>query len=136
MIIRAFEKSDVSKGLLETYKEVWKITEISENTLKEYFSNSNYMVVAEIDGEIIGTATLHLQKKLIRDGGLAAFIEDVAVREKHRGKKIGEKLIEHLVEKAKNSGCYKINLSCFRERIAFYERCGFKKESTTMRYYL
>lgn len=136
MIIRKFEAGDVNKGLLETYKEVWNIDEISETTLHNYLSTDNYMVVAEDDGHIIGTATLHFQRKIIRNGGVAAFIEDVAVREKYRGQGIGAKLIEHLIEKAKKSGCYKINLSCFRERIAFYERLGFKKESTTMRYYL
>lgn len=136
MIIRQFEVDDVNKGLLETYKEVWNIDEISETTLHNYLSTDNYMVVAEDDGQIIGTATLHFQRKIIRNGGVAAFIEDVAVREKYRGQGIGAKLIEHLIEKAKKSGCYKINLSCFRERIAFYERLGFKKESTTMRYYL
>lgn len=134
--IRALEKQDVDKGLLETYKEVWNITKISEETLDAYFKNDNYMVVAEKAGEIIGTATLHFQRKLIRDGGVAAFIEDVAVREAYRGQGIGAKLIQHLIQKAKESGCYKINLSCFRERIAFYERLDFKKESTTMRYYL
>lgn len=136
MIIRKFEAEDINKGLLETYKEVWSIDEISETTLHNYLTTDNYMVVAEDGGQIIGTATLHFQRKLIRNGGVAAFIEDVAVREKYRGQGIGAKLIEHLIEEAKKAGCYKINLSCFRERIAFYERLGFKKESTTMRYYL
>ena len=136
MIIREFQKDDIHKGLLETYKEVWHITEITEQTLNEYLTTGNYMVVAEDEDEIIGTATLHLQKKLIRDGGLASFIEDVAVREKYRGHGVGAKLIEHLIEKAKSLGCYKINLSCYPERVAFYERCGLKQESITMRYYL
>lgn len=136
MIIREFQEEDIHKGLLETYKEVWSIDEISEVSLHNYLATDNYMVVAEDKGEIIGTATLHFQRKLIRNGGIAAFIEDVAVREKYRGQGIGAKLIEYLIEEAKNSGCYKINLSCFPERIAFYERLGFKQESTTMRYYL
>lgn len=136
MIIREFEVEDIRKGLLKTYQEVWKIDEVTEETLHNFLATDNYMIVAEDEGEIIGTATLHFQRKLIRNGGIAAFIEDVAVREKYRGQGIGAKLVEHLVEEAKNSGCYKINLSCFPERIAFYERCGFKQESITMRYYL
>ena len=136
MIIREFQKEDIQNGLLETYQEVWKVDEISEAALHNFLVTDNYMVVAEEEGEVIGTATLHFQRKLIRDGGVAAFIEDVAVREKCRGQGIGAKLVEHLIEEAKNSGCYKINLSCFPERIPFYERLGFKQESTTMRYYL
>jgi len=136
MIIREFQKEDIEKGLLETYQEVWKIDEISEITLHNFLASDNYMVVAEDEGEIIGTATLHFQRKLIRNGGIAAFIEDVAVREKYRGQGIGAKLVEHLIEEARKSGCYKVNLSCFPERVAFYERCGLKQESITMRYYL
>ena len=71
VVIRDFEREDYKKGLLETLKEVWYLTEISEKTLDEWFSNDNHMVVAELDGVIVGTATLHLQKKLIRDGGIA-----------------------------------------------------------------
>ena len=136
MIIRQFEKDDVNKGLLETYKEVWWITEISEETINAYLDNGNYMVVAELDGEVVGTATLHIQRKIIRNGGVAGLIEDVAVREKHRGNNIGAQLVQHLIEKAKQMGCYKVILSCFPERVAFYERNGFIKESITMRHFL
>ena len=136
MIIREFQEEDIQKGLLETYQEVWKIDEVSETTLHNFLATDNYMVVAEDEGEVIGTATLHFQRKLIRNGGVAAFIEDVAVREKYRGQGIGAKLVEYLVEEARNSGCYKVVLTCFPERVAFYERCGFKQESIAMRYYL
>lgn len=134
MIIRDFEQKDIENGLLETYKEVWTINEIAENSVDEFLSNDNHMAVCEIDGEIVGTAILHLQKKFIRDGGLAGFIEDVAVREKLRGQNVGSKLIQYLVEKAKRFGCYKVVLSCFPERVEFYKRNGFVQESITMRF--
>lgn len=134
MIIREFNIQDINNGLLETYKEVWNITEISEITINNFLSNDNYMVVVELDNEIIGTATLHLQKKLIRNGGIAGLIEDVAVREKYRGNGIGKQLIDHLIKKAKEFNCYKIILSCFPERVSFYKRCGFRQESSTMRF--
>jgi glucosamine-phosphate N-acetyltransferase len=136
MIIRDFQKEDVNKGLLETYKEVWWITEISEATVDNYLDNDNYMAVVELDGEIIGTATLHIQRKMIRNGGVAGLIEDVAVREKYRGNNIGAQLVQYLIDKAKQMGCYKVILSCFPERVAFYERNGFVKESITMRHHL
>jgi len=133
VVIRDFEREDYKKGLLETLKEVWYLTEISEKTLDEWFSNDNHMVVAELDGVIVGTATLHLQKKLIRDGGIAGLIEDVAVRETLRGQNIGAKLVSELKKKAKHFGCYKVILSCFPQRVAFYERNGFFQESILMR---
>lgn len=137
MIIREFKPEDIKNGLLETYKEVWFINEITKSTLNEWLSNDNFMVVAEDEsGTIVGTCTLHLQKKFIRDGGVAGLIEDVAVRENLRGKNIGSLLIQKAIELAKNKNCYKVILSCFPERVAFYERNGFIQESLTMRHNL
>jgi GNAT superfamily N-acetyltransferase len=134
MIIRELKLSDIKNGLLETYKEVWSISEITEETLEEWLKNDNYMIVAENDEDgIIGTCTLHLQKKIIRDGGVAGLIEDVAVRDSYRGKGIGSLLIQNAIELAKKKNCYKLILSCFDERVDFYERNGFFKESHLMR---
>jgi len=134
LVIRDFEKKDSTEELLETLKEVWSVDEINESTLDKWFKNDNHMVVAEFDGKIVGSATLHLQQKIIRNGGIAGCIEDVVVREDYRGNNIGSQLIQELIKKAENFGCYKIILSCFPERINFYKKNGFNQESITMRF--
>ena len=134
MIIREFKKSDINSGLLETLQEVWSITEISESTINNFLSNDNYLYVVEAeDGKVIGSATLHIQKKIIRDGGIAGFVEDVVVREEYRNNNIGSMLIQKIIEKSKELNCYKLVLSCFPERASFYEKNGFFKESINMR---
>jgi glucosamine-phosphate N-acetyltransferase len=134
LVIRDFEKKDSTEELLETLKEVWSVDEINESTLDKWFKNDNHMVIAEFDGKIVGSATLHLQQKIIRNGGIAGCIEDVVVREDYRGNNIGTQLIQELIKKAENFGCYKIILSCFPERINFYKKNGFNQESITMRF--
>jgi glucosamine-phosphate N-acetyltransferase len=134
MVIRELRKEDLLNGVLPTLKEVWNITEITDETYTEYINNNNHMFVVEVDGEIIGCATLHLQKKLIRDGGVAGFVEDVVIREEFRGNNIGSKLISKLIDKSKELGCYKVVLSCFPDRENFYIRNGFYNESINMRY--
>lgn len=134
MIIREFVNDDINNGLLDVLKETWFITEISEETLSEWHSSNNHMIVVELDNKIIGTLTLHTQKKLIRNGGLCGFIEDVAVKSEFRGNNIGSILVQEGIKKAGKLGCYKVILSCFDERINFYTRNGFFKESNTMRY--
>ena len=134
LVIRDFEKNDSTNGLLKTLKEVWSVDEISESTVDKWFKNDNHMVIAEFNGEIVGSATLHLQQKIIRNGGIAGCIEDVVVREDYRGNNIGSQLIQELIKKAENFGCYKIILSCFPERINFYKKNGFNQESITMRF--
>ena len=133
IIIKDFNPNENTKGLLDTLKEVWSIDEISEQSINNWMNNDNHMVVAVMDDEIVGTATLHLQKKLIRNGGVAGLIEDVAVRNKLRGYKIGSLLIKELLNKAEKFNCYKVILSCFPERVSFYERNGFFQESILMR---
>jgi glucosamine-phosphate N-acetyltransferase len=133
MIFREFEIEDINKGLLETYQEIWKLDYINSEIITNFLKNDNLMYVCEYNNQIIASATLHLQKKIIRNGGIVGMIEDVIVRESFRNNKIGEKLINHLVEKCKEIGCYKIILSCFEERVNFYKRCGFYEESKTMR---
>lgn len=131
-MIRRFDSRD-KDGVLKCLKEVWNITRIDDNVLEDYLANNNLLYVVDIDGEIAGCATLHLQRKLIRNGSIAGFIEEVVVKEKYRNNKLGESLIKHLVDQASEMGCYKVVLSCYPERIPFYERCGFFVETTTMR---
>lgn len=131
MIIREFQKGD-ELGLLKVLSETWWITEIESHNLDQWMLNNHNFVAVEGE-EIIGTITLHIQKKLIRNGGIAGYIEDVAVKEKFRGNKIGYLLVQKALEKARYLGCYKVILSCFDERINFYERCGFFRECNTMR---
>jgi glucosamine-phosphate N-acetyltransferase len=135
MEIREFSGQD-QDGVLACLKEVWSIDSIEEKVLFDFIGNDNYLYVVEEDDKILGCATLHIQKKLIRNGGKAAFIEEVVVLKEHRGKGIGEVLIKKLVEVAKEMNCYKVTLSCFPERVAFYERCGFSKENHTRRFSL
>ena len=71
---------------------------------------------------------------MIRNGGLCGFIEDVAVKSEYRGNNIGSLLVQEGIKKAKELGCYKVILSCFDERINFYIKNGFFRESNTMRF--
>jgi predicted N-acetyltransferase YhbS len=134
MTIREFNSEDIHNGLLNVLKETWFITDISDETLTQWLMSNNYMFVAEIDNTVIGTLTLHTQKKLIRNGGLCGFIEDVAVKSEYRGNNIGSLLVQEGIKKAKELGCYKVILSCFDERINFYTKNGFFRESNTMRF--
>jgi len=90
-----------------------------------------YVVV--IDGFIVGTATLYILEKLIHTGGKVGIIEDVAMHERSRGLGVGKKIIDHLIEHAKLNNCYKVILSCNKNNIGFYEKCGFYKHEITMR---
>lgn len=78
--------------------------------------------VAEYQGEIVGTGSLHLIQKTNRILGL---IEDVVVLPKSQGKGIGKALLEKLISTSKKHGCYKTILNSKEKNIKFYEKQGF-----------
>lgn len=96
---------------------------------------NDIIYVAIHNGKIIGTATLLIQRKMIRNFSNAGFIEDVIVHRDYRRQKIGTSLIKLLIEEAKQANCYKIVLSCKKEITEFYKKIGFEELETTMKLY-
>lgn len=83
-------------------------------------------------GKIIGLATLLL---LVRAAGTSARIEDVILDKTHRGKGLGKKLGEKLIERAKARGAYSIHLTSRSDRTAanaLYKKLGFESRDTNV----
>lgn len=77
----------------------------------------------------MGSASLHLLQKINRRIGI---IEDVAVFEKFRGKKIGVNLINELIKLSKNEDCYKVILNTKLDNLSYYEKLGFVSKELQM----
>ena len=63
------------------------------------------------------------------------FVDDLCVSEKARGKGIGAKLYEYVVNFALKNGCCNVTLdvwSCNEQAIKFYEKCGMKVQKVIM----
>jgi GNAT superfamily N-acetyltransferase len=64
------------------------------------------------------------------------FVEDVFVEEDYRGQRLGTRLIEEAIERAKNEGCYKIVLTSRHSKPEvhrLYEKLGFIDQGTEFR---
>jgi GNAT superfamily N-acetyltransferase len=98
---------------------------INEKILSSNYYKFEYI----IEGKIIGRAFLFLIYNDLHPKPYG-LLEDVFVEEKYRGKGIGKELVQRVIEKAKELGCYKlIATSRFeRENVhQLYENLGFKK---------
>ena len=129
MTIRNAGLADSSKlSLLMNEGFGWEITKPLESS---FFTNNNITcLVAENDqGEMMGTASLHLLQKINRRLGI---IEDVVVFKKFRGKMVGVKLIKKLIEISKDSKCYKLILNTNEDTVHYYEYFGFIKKQLQM----
>ena len=138
-IIRKLEKKDLWNGFLSTLDILRETSSIGKKEAEKIFEKidadqDHIILVAEIDGRIVGTATLLIESKFIHNGGIVGHIEDVAVDKNHQGKEIGKKIIEYLLEYAKNRECYKTILDCTDEVRPFYEKIGFKNYACALRF--
>lgn len=89
--------------------------------------------VKDMDGEIVGTASMSLEQKFIHDGGIVGRIEDVAVRRQWWKFGIGSELVQYCINVARDEGCYKVLLDCSNELLPFYKRFGFTRSTNGMR---
>ena len=137
--IREIEEDDLEKGFLETLDFLRNTSGLDKNKAKEILKkikqNPNHIIHVAIDDEkIVGSTTLFIEQKFIHDGGYVGHIEDVVVRKDYERKGIGIKLVMSMLERAKEKNCYKTILDCKDDVKQFYERIGFKHESSGMRY--
>ena len=86
-------------------------------------------------GNIVGAGSVILEKKFIRNTAQLAHIEDIVVDKTYRGKNLGLRVIETLMELSKATDCYKITLDCAEHNVKFYERCGFSRIGVQMAWY-
>jgi len=87
------------------------------------------LIVAELNGEVIGSLQLMFLPSISFQGGLRAQVESVRVDTKHRDEGIGSKLMKWTIERAKIRGAHVLQLTTHRSREEahrFYERLGFK----------
>ena len=137
--IRELKKDDLWNGFLTSLDSLRQASNIKKEKAVKVFDKINQnpdhiIAVAELDGKIVGSATLLLELKFIHEGGVVGHIEDVVVNKSHQGQKIGEKIIKYLLEQAKSKGCYKTILDCVDDVKPFYEKLGFKQNANALRF--
>jgi ribosomal protein S18 acetylase RimI-like enzyme len=108
-----------SDNLLENYARAFEIINADQN---------QELTVAEMNGEIVATFHLTFIQYLTHQGGLRAQIEAVRTNSKFRGQGIGRKVFDYAINRAKNKGCFLVQLTTDKQRpdaIRFYETIGF-----------
>jgi GNAT superfamily N-acetyltransferase len=89
----------------------------------------NELIVAELDGEVVGTLQLTWVPGLSRQGMTRAIIEAVRIAAHVRGRKLGEKLVRFAEARARERGAAMVQLTSDKSRLdahRFYERLGYE----------
>ena len=88
----------------------------------------NHLIVATLDGEVVGTLQLTFIPGLSHNAAWRAQVEAVRVRHDLRNRQIGTRLMEWVILRARERGCWVVQLTtnCVRrDAHRFYERLGF-----------
>jgi predicted N-acetyltransferase YhbS len=119
--IRLAEERDVPR-VVELYRELTisdSQVEHSRNpSLADYLrvfaeiraDPTQSLFVAQVQGEVVGTIVLLVVPNLSHNGTPWAFLENLIVTERHRGRGLGRMLLEHAVGLARKSGCHMVEL--------------------------
>lgn len=130
LLIREMEASDVeaaSKIESEAFSMPWSARDFLEMVEADYA----FYYVAEVDGEVAGCCG-------IRNMAGEGEITNVVVAADYREKGIGRKMMEYMLERAKENGMGDCTLEVRvgnRPAIRLYESLGFKGEGVRPGFY-
>lgn len=148
-IVRDAARGDIPR-IIELYRQLVITTSPAEmsasDTLDEYQRVFNQicsfpdykLLVAEEQGEVIGTLVLLIVPNLSHNGLPWAMIENMVVDSGYQRQGIGKQLMDYAKSQAKEAGCYKIQLLSDKRRKnahQFYQALGFEPSAQGFRLY-
>lgn len=135
IIIREAKESDLltirqlTLELIETMgdTEGIDIELIAENCRNLLIEANSHILVAEIEGIIVGFVNFTTRKTILHHG-LSGLIDELIVAKSYHGKGIGRQLLSIAIEKSRQLGCCEVEVSTEKTNIKareFYIQCGF-----------
>ncbi|KAI5481762.1 hypothetical protein MNV49_000039 [Pseudohyphozyma bogoriensis] len=92
-------------------------------------------LVDESSDKLVAVGTVMMERKIVRNCGLAGHIEDIAVGADQQGKGLGKLVINVLTQLSESLGAYKTILDCDLKNEGFYVKCGYKNKGAQMAKY-
>ena len=96
------------------------------------------LLVIEDDGYVVGLMELLIIPNLSHNALPWALIEGLIVDSRYRRRGLGKTLMQYAINKARDAGCYKLELSSNKKRLeahGFYRSLGFEDSALGFRLY-
>lgn len=87
------------------------------------------LIVAERDGEIVGTLQISILPGMPRFGMRRGLLENVHIRADQRGNGLGSEMVRWAIERCRQAGCGLVQLTSNKVRLdahRFYRKLGFE----------
>ena len=125
-VINILQSISEFKPSLDEYNKIWDKFNQIPNNFGIIALNQNHKVV--------GYGSIILEYKI--RGGIMGHIEDIAVHKDFYKMGIGKKIINYLLDFAKENNCYKVSLSSQEHNIDFYKKLSLYKTGYTLTKFL
>lgn len=112
-------REDLSEPLNPKYRQAFDVMAADPH---------HRLLVAEDDGQVVGTLQLTFLPGLSSVGAWKGLIEAVRVAADRRGQGVGAKMVAHAIAQCRARGCIVVQLATNKRRMdahRFYERLGF-----------
>lgn len=126
LAIKLIESMENKEGI-----DLHRILRNCQNLLKD---TNSYILVAEVNGTLIGFINFTTRRTLLHTG-LSGLIDELVVNKNYRGKGIGKQLIYSAIEKCKHLGCCEVEVTTEFANInarEFYSSCGFEERGVIL----
>ncbi len=134
LVLRPFAASDI-EAVIELLQDVSAYRPPADTVadLARYFTTLEncHAWVAVLDGRLVAFGSLFVLNRV--RGGRSGIIEDMVVSKAVRGQGIGRRVVEHLLEQARASGCFKVTLESSASAEPFYRSTGFVPAGQVMK---
>jgi len=140
-MIREIEKTDLNESFFSLLAQLsGKVTSYDVDKMwGEYSTTPNHVTFVDVikeagkDERVVATSSVLVESKFLHCGSKVGHIEDVVVDKEVRGSGLGQKIVQHCIDHARDAGCYKLILDCSNKNVPFYINCGFYISENTMR---
>mmetsp|Transcript_1365 Transcript_1365/g.3178 ORF Transcript_1365/g.3178 Transcript_1365/m.3178 type:complete len:347 (+) Transcript_1365:103-1143(+) len=136
IVLRLLVEGDFERGFLDLIDSEVKREDCVQFLDGMHREGLYFIYVLELDihesKTLVGTGTLLLEKKLTHNTCKLAHIENIFVDAQYRGKGLGKLIVQSIIEKAEDEGCYRLDLTCTKELVPYYNRLGFLREQVVL----
>lgn len=139
-IIRKLELKDLTVEYFTLLQNlsIISLADISEEKNLKFFNKLDeehqiWLVEDSVTQKIIGTGTILVENKLIRNYGRVGHLEDIVISPEYQSKGLGKMLVKHLCKIVEDLGCYKCVLNCNPRLVSFYQKNNFTNNGINMR---
>jgi glucosamine-phosphate N-acetyltransferase len=141
IVIRQIKRTDLNDDLFSLLAQLsGKLGEYDIDKLwSRYTHSTNQSTFVDEVKEagkktrIIATSSVLIESKFLHCGSKVGHIEDVVVCNDARGAGLGQKIVQHCIDYARDAGCYKVILDCSNDNVPFYINCGMYLSENCMR---